>query len=270
MKIKSKALLLTLCAALLVVASVLTTLSYLTDTKKVENVFTVGNVKITLDELKVDEYGKEMVKVTCNGEEVFIKREDIDAYEKEHVGCEIEQPCRVIANEYKLIPGHTYIKDPTIHILADSIDCYLFVTVDNAIADIEDDTTIAAQMETLGWGKVAGYTNVYAYYGVAAEGQPAPTALKKIDRSESVQDFVVFKTFKIKGDQITATDLAKYKTETDETKPDNGNKVVVNAYAVQAEGFEGKTAIEVWEVAFSGKGIKETSSTPVEETTPAE
>ena len=50
MKTKSKALLLTLCAVLLVAASVMGTMAYLTSTDKVENTFTVGNVKITLDE----------------------------------------------------------------------------------------------------------------------------------------------------------------------------------------------------------------------------
>ena len=52
MKTKSKALLLTLCAVLLVAASVMGTMAYLTSTDKVENTFTVGNVKITLDEAR--------------------------------------------------------------------------------------------------------------------------------------------------------------------------------------------------------------------------
>ena len=57
MKTKSKALLLTLCAVLLVAASVMGTMAYLTSTDKVENTFTVGNVTITLDEAKVNTDG---------------------------------------------------------------------------------------------------------------------------------------------------------------------------------------------------------------------
>ena len=53
MKTKSKALLLTLCAVLLVAASVLGTMAYLTSTAKVENTFTIGKVEITLDETDV-------------------------------------------------------------------------------------------------------------------------------------------------------------------------------------------------------------------------
>ena len=48
---KVKALLMACCAVLLVFASVIGTLAYLTDTtEKVTNTFTVGNVAIKLDE----------------------------------------------------------------------------------------------------------------------------------------------------------------------------------------------------------------------------
>lgn len=250
MKTRNKALLIALCAVLLVAATALTTIAWLTSTTDtVVNTFTFSdsdNINITLDELKVDEYGKKLVKVLDDGTYKEITKEQADKLGLGGTPCD-----RVIANTYKLIPGHTYSKDPTIHVKAKSIDCYLFVTVDNAIADIEDDTTIAAQMAALGWVKVTGYTNVYAYYGDA-------TALKKIERSETAdQDIVVFESFTIKGDKITATELAAYYEK----------EVVVKAYAVQAEGFEGKTAVGVWEAAFSGKGTKETSSTPVEEPT---
>lgn len=56
-KTKTKALLMSLCAVLLVAASVLGTMAYLTDSKDVKNTFTVGNVTIKLDEAKVDEKG---------------------------------------------------------------------------------------------------------------------------------------------------------------------------------------------------------------------
>ena len=105
MKTKSKALLLTLCAVLLVAASVMGTMAYLTSTDKVENTFTVGNVKITLDEAKVDTDGT------------------------------LATPAeRVKANEYKLLPGHTYTKDPTVTVKAVSESSYvrMKVTFNNA------------------------------------------------------------------------------------------------------------------------------------------
>lgn len=108
MKTKSKAPLMTLCAVLLVAASVLGTMAYLTSTDEVENTFTVGNVKITLDEAKVNADG------TLSGNE------------------------RVKGNEYKLMPGHTYLKDPTVTVKAPSVDSYvrMKVTFNNAAAII--------------------------------------------------------------------------------------------------------------------------------------
>lgn len=108
MKTRSKALLLTLCAVLLVTASVLGTLAFLTSTDGVENTFTVGSVKIALDEAKVTTDGKP-----------------------------VEGAARVKANEYHLLPGHTYTKDPTVTVKDGSESSYvrLKVTFNNA-ADI--------------------------------------------------------------------------------------------------------------------------------------
>ena len=48
-------------------------------------------------------------------------------------------------------------------------------------------------------------------------------------------------TIKIK-DGVTNTDLANYQNKT----------ITVTAYAVQKDGFEGKTAAEIWNAAFAG------------------
>ena len=105
MKTKSKALLLTLCAVLLVTASVLGTMAFLTSTASVENTFTVGSVKITLDEAKVTTDGKPVANAA-----------------------------RVTENSYKLMPGHTYTKDPTVTVKAVSESSYvrMKVTFNNA------------------------------------------------------------------------------------------------------------------------------------------
>ena len=110
MKTKSKALLLTLCAVLLIAASVLGTMAYLTSTAKVENTFTIGKVEIKLDE----------AKVTADG-------------------IPVEGAARVTANSYKLMPGTTYTKDPTITVKAGSEESYvrMKVTFNNAAALME-------------------------------------------------------------------------------------------------------------------------------------
>ena len=133
MKTKMKALTLVLCAMLLVVASVMGTLAYLkATTDVVKNTFTVGNVKIDLDEAKVTEYG-----------------------------IEVQGAGRVKENTYKLLPGHTYVKDPTVTVEEKSEQCFvrMQVTVKNvdvlkkAFPQFVDETTGVFMLQYLveGW-----------------------------------------------------------------------------------------------------------------------
>lgn len=102
MKNAKKVLLLVLCAVLLVGASVMGTIAYLTSTDAVKNTFTVGEVHINLDEANV-----------------ATKDDETDRTEE--------------GNQYHLLPGQTYVKDPTVTVLKDSEDCYvrMKVTVKN-------------------------------------------------------------------------------------------------------------------------------------------
>ena len=142
MKTKTKALALALCAVLLVVSTVFVTMAYLTSKDSVTNTFTVGKVTITLDE----------AKVTADGEKV-------------------QGADRVKENKYHLIPGHFYVKDPTIHVANGSEECWLFVKVENGLANAEASgaTSIESQMANKGWTKVEG-TDVYAYATKQAAG----------------------------------------------------------------------------------------------------
>ena len=101
---KSKVLITILCAVLLVSVSVLGTLAYLTSRDEVVNTFTVGKVKIELDEAKVKLDG------TIDGTD------------------------RVKENNYHLIPGQTYVKDPTMTVKAKSEYSYvrMLLTIDHA------------------------------------------------------------------------------------------------------------------------------------------
>lgn len=181
MKTTKKALLLALCAVLLVVSTVFATLAYLTtDVKVVKNTFTVGDIEITLDEAPVDEYG-----VIKTGE-------------------------RVTANTYKLIPGHSYVKDPTVHVAKGSEVCYVFVKVDDGIAAIQAPATVETQMTNNGWIVIDEDDNVWA----------KPTA---IDARAAAQDIKVFDSFTISGTAAVDT----YKDA----------NITVMAYAIQADGF---------------------------------
>ena len=161
MKTRSKALLLTLCAVVLVIATVFGTMAYLTSTDEVKNTFTVGSVKITLDEAKVTTDGKP-----------------------------VEDAERVKTNAYHLLPGNEYEKDPTVHVNAQSEDSWIFVKVENGIAAFEAATsteeggykTIADPIVAKDWTALDGVTGVY---------------YKSYDKSTTGADLVVFENFKM-------------------------------------------------------------------------
>ena len=109
MKTRSKALLLILCAMLLLIASALGTVAYLTVQDTVTNTFSVGKVDATLIEGSA---GKRSMRARSTG-------------------------APVDENDHILMPGHTYTKDHTIHVDAVSEDSYIFVKVENGIASYE-------------------------------------------------------------------------------------------------------------------------------------
>ena len=192
MKTAKKALGLMLVAVLLVTATIFGTMAYLTDKDEVTNTFTVGSVDISLDEAPVGADGK-----ATNGN-------------------------RVQKNDYKLMPGHEYDKDPIVHFAAKSEASWLFIEVTNEIADIEskanDYKSIATQITDNGWTALDGVTGVY-YQKVGA------------NNSGSAVDYKVFQGFTVDG-SVNGTTLDNY----------NNKTVKVTAYAVQADGFDSATA----------------------------
>ena len=185
MKKTKNALLLALCAVLLVGATIAGTVAYLTSTTvEVKNTFTAGNVAISLDEAPVDLYG------------------------------EVVEGDRRIANQYKLIPGHTYTKDPTIHVVAGSEECWVFAKLEDGLGD---DSTITIDTEK--WEKMntADGSVVYGYKTKLTAGQ----------------DAILFSEFTF-GQKADPED---YKNAS----------ITIIGYAVQADGFG--TVAEAWAAA---------------------
>ena len=236
MKIKRKALLLTLCAVLLVAATAFGTLAYLTDSEAVKNTFTVGSVGLSLDEADVKPDGT------------------------------LDTNDRVKANEYHLLPGHTYIKDPTVTVDAKSEDAYvrMIVTVENidklkaALPYSEiilgDDGTshqvmnpqyydetgeiFLLQMLCGGWD-----SNTWVFEGYT----------EKADGTEGYYEFR-YKEIVKKSESATKLDDL-FETITVPGEIDNDHlayladvRIVVAAHAIQADGFA--TADDAW-AAFS-------------------
>lgn len=212
------------------------------ETDDVVNTFTFGNIKIVLDETKVDIEGNPLDK---DGNPVT----DIKDAERITGGADKQ-------NSYKLLPGASYLKDPKVTVEAKSEKCWLFVTVKENIAFDDGkngtfDEFIKYEVDDKVWTELkteADGTKVY---------------YRLVDYSEdSNQVFDVLMSDSM-GKQVTVdanltderiADLA------DEPKP----TLTFRAYAVQYSGFEPKdgetdetAALNAWNQAY-----KEANPTP--------
>ena len=100
------------------------------------------------------------------------------------------------------------LDEAKVHVTANSEDSWVFIKVEDGLAAIEDDTTVADQITGNGWTALDGVAGVY---------------YKEYSSSTAATDLVVFETFKVKGD----ADVAQYANA----------KIDVTAYAIQKDGF---------------------------------
>ena len=200
---KKKLLIMSVAMVLVCAFAVGMTLAYLTSTDRVVNTFTVGNVQIKLDEAKVN----------------------LD-------GTPVQDADRVKANSYKLIPGHTYTKDPTVTVLSGSESSYIKMTVtfsksrelDAIFAPTGADlTSIFKGYDSTNWickgntEDASANTRTYEFW--YKEAVAAPTANVELDP--------LFDSITV-PDTITNTQLGTIE----------GMKITVNSYAIQADGFQ--------------------------------
>ena len=196
--------LMTVLALVLVIAmSVAGTYAYLTSADKVVNTFTVGDVKIKLDEAK------------ANPDGTLVPNAD-----------------RVDANSYKLLPGHKYNKDPMVTVLNGSESSYVKMTVTfskaaelDAIFDPNgaNMTSIFKGYDSTNWElkkvteDTGKDTRTYEFWYKAPVAAPdGDVALDPL-----------FDSIIVPG-TITNAQLATIK----------GMTITVNAYAIQADGFD--------------------------------
>lgn len=226
---KKKIVALVMCMVLLVAVSITGTLAYLTSSDSVTNTFTVGNVKITMDETDVDNSTADKGR------------------DKE--------------NSYKLLPGGTYTKDPIIHVDSNSEDCYLVVYVDNQLKNIETATSankIAAQMSAKGWKQCTdtGYEDYWYYVGLKDNSVDLNDNLTKVTKSTDVD---LFKTFAVNANAVN--------TGTEDNNNLNlvnyaNKQIVVKAFAIQADNVEALTTSDIVKQAA---GVLNPSSTTTDE-----
>ena len=159
------------------------TLAWLMDTSDtLTNVFTVGNIDISLAETKSD---------------------------------------------FKMVPGNTVEKDPTITVESGSEECYVFVKVEvknNTFTDASEYLTV--EMAD-GWTVLSG--DLY-YYN---------TTVNALDAAQTIHV--------LKNDQVKVNDSVT-KDMMDAIGNDNKPTIVVTAYAVQVEA--GADATAAWNATF--------------------
>lgn len=207
---KKKLLIMSVAMVLVCAFAVGMTIAYLTSTDKVVNTFTVGNVQIKLDEAEVDQYGVPQGSPAP----------------------------RISENVYKLIPGHTYTKDPMVTVLSGSERSYIKMTVT---------VTKSAELDAIFGNGGANLLSIFNGYDSAnwtykgntentgnntrtyefwyKEAVAAPTANVELDP--------LFDSITV-PDTITNTQLGTIE----------GMKITVNAYAIQADGFD--NAADAW------------------------
>lgn len=208
---KLRRILLTVCsAALLVCVTVGATVAYLTSTATVTNTFTVGNVQIKLDEAAANLDGT----LTDNG------------------------TTRVDANTYKLLPGHTYNKDPMVTVLEGSESCYVKMTVT---------FSNAAELDEIFAPSGADMTSIFVGY----DGTTWISKGNKEDTAENTRTYEFwYKEAVGAPDGDVALDALFDKIvvpgsiTNEQLETIAGMTITVNAYAIQADGF--KTADAAW------------------------
>ena len=210
MKNTKKTLLICICVVAVLTTSVVGALAYLVDTDSAVNTFTMGQVHISVDEAKVNADGTPVTGAD-----------------------------RVKANEYHILPGMQYTKDPTVTVNGGSEDAYvrMILTFHNA-SDVQAILTKynLGDFSILigGWDK-----NTWLY-----EGFTEDTAKNTISFEFRYKEVVAKSATDTKLTALFDTLIVPGEITGEEMKDlyDGGFKMEVFGHAIQAAGFDTEDA----------------------------
>lgn len=232
---KKKSIIIAACTVGLLTVVLGVTLAYLLDTTSVVNTFTVGNVDIKLDETVVDEDGNPV-------------DEQGNPVDEEHVIRKEE------GNEYHLVPGETYLKDPMITVAEGSEESYvrMILTVSNASA-VQD---LIAENELSDFKDlIAGWDEeVWKYYGYT-EDQDANTISFEFRYAETVggegEEVALEPLFThiVVPETATGEELAALYGDPNTT--DDDFKMEIQGHAIQIAGFEASAELSAEDAAWA-------------------
>ena len=242
---KKKSLIMLVCALMIVSSVAFGTIAYLTDRAGVTNKFTIGNVDIVVDETEVDENGNPVPDPEYDPANPTPEHPDPNKRTEEE-------------NEYPLIPGSSYTKDPTLTVKAGSEESYvrMVVTITNAAevkAVFEELKAMYPEKYPNGFEPAAhvdGYdATVWPLYATTENTvlntmtlefrYPTPVTAGE----EDVRLPALFTTLNVPG-ELTYSQLQQL----------TGLAIEVNGHAIQTTGFE--TADEAW-TAFDAQMVAE-------------
>ncbi|MCD8088526.1 MAG: hypothetical protein LUE22_08100 [Oscillospiraceae bacterium] len=242
--IKSKRLKLICVAIMLVVvfSSVSSSLAWLSATSdSVVNYFSGGAIAITLDEAPVDANGQEI-----SGD-------------------------RVQENHYKYVAGAVLDKDPTVTVLANSEECYVYVCVDNELPS----DLFSLDIDTSAWTYVSSAVNMTIYrYSTVVASSASDQELTPVFTHVTISSSLTAENIAELGDKIlTVTSFAIQTASLDTDTADSLAALYfydgVDISAIEAETPE-PTATEEPEETEEPETTTEATSTPVESDAEAE
>lgn len=137
---------------------------------------------------------------------------NIELKEHEWAGGNLDTTKEITANtNYKVIPGTTEKKDPFVRIKANSVECYVYVTVENNLK-IGNDVVGIIDIDTTKWIQVAtkDNTTLYRYFDT-------------VKPSAADQTLPVFTTVTYDSQKILKTNISSL----------GGKEIIVTAYAYQ-------------------------------------
>ena len=208
---KKKTIALALVLVMVFGATLGGTFAYLTSTDTVTNTFTVGNVQIKLDEAK------------ANPDGTLVEGAD-----------------RVKTNEYKLLPGHTYNKDPMVTVLSGSESAYIKMTVTFTKA-AELDAIFAAD----GGANLTSIFNGYDSANWTAKGNTEDTVANTRTYEFWYKEAVAAPTTDVALDALFDSITVPGSITNTQLDTIKGMTITVNAYAIQADGFD--DAADAWD-----------------------
>jgi hypothetical protein len=210
MKLKHKVLIASL--SLIAIVSTVVTFALLTfETDTLVNTFTVGQVSLKLDETDVDETGTPIP------------------------GAE-----RVTGNEYKLIPGKSYVKDPTMTVLSSSEASYvrLLLTITKAkeLKEVLGSNFLPENYVT-GWDKTK-------WLCTSIKENQDNSITYEFRYHEVVAGYVDGKTEDVVLTPLFTSFTAPAELTNEDLKKIEGFEIKVVGHGIQATGF--KSADEAW------------------------